>query len=137
MAELLQQAIARVRGSATASIAGTAFLISERHVMTCAHVVNVALGRAWEATDAPGADTTVQVDFPFARRDIALTATVVEWRPPCDGSAADIAVLELDREVAERPYRTTAGLPHRGQTFWTKGFPEGQDGGMDAAGELG
>jgi WD40 repeat protein len=137
MAELLQQAIARVRGSATASVAGTAFLISERHVMTCAHVVNVALGRAWEATDPPAAEVTVQVDFPFARRDTALTATVVEWRPPGDGGAADIAVLELDREAAERPYRTTAGLPHRGQTFWTKGFPEGQDGGMDAAGELG
>ena len=35
------------------------------------------------------------------------------------------------------PYRTIAGLPHRGQAFWTKGFPEGQDAGMDAAGELG
>ncbi len=85
----------------------------------------------------PAADATVQVEFPFARRGMALTASVVEWRPPADGVATDIAVLELDREVTERPYRTIAGLPHRGQAFWTKGFPEGQDGGMDAAGELG
>jgi hypothetical protein len=137
MAELLQHGIARVRGSATASVAGTAFLISPRHVMTCAHVVNVALGRAWASADCPAADTTIQIEFPFARRGMALTASVVEWRPPADGVATDIAVLALDHEVTERPYRTIAGLSHRGQAFWTKGFPEGQDPGMDAAGELG
>jgi energy-coupling factor transporter ATP-binding protein EcfA2 len=137
MAELSQQGIARVRGSATAPFVGTAFLISPRHVMTCAHVLNAALGRALESADRPAADATVQVEFPFAPRGMSLTAAVVEWCPPADGAATDIAVLALDREVAERPYRTIAGLPHRAQAFWTKGFPEGQDAGMDAAGELG
>ncbi len=137
MAELLQQGIARVRGSAAAPVAGTAFLVSPRHVMTCAHVVNVALGRAWASPDRPPADATVQVAFPFTRRGEARTASVVEWRPPAEGVSTDIAVLELDGDVSERPYRTIAGLPHRGQAFWTKGFPEGQGGGMDAAGELG
>src|SRR5271166_1646252 len=137
MAELLQQGIGRVRGSATAPVAGSAFLISASHVMTCAHVVNVALGRAWNATERPDETARVQVEFPFARRGTGLSASVAEWRPPADGVATDIAVLVLERDVAERPYRTIAGLPHRGQAFWTKGFPAGQDGGMDAAGELG
>jgi Trypsin-like peptidase domain len=126
MAEPLQQGIARVRGSASALVAGTAFLISPRHVLTCAHVVNVALnGRRWDSADRPAPDATVQVEFPFARRSTALTASVVEWHPPADGVATDIAVLELDHDVLERPYRTIAGLPQRGQAFWTSASGSG------------
>jgi len=33
-----------------------------------------------------------------------------------------------------RPFRTASEPPRPGQSFWTKGFPEGQDGGMDATG---
>ena len=46
MAELLQQGIGRVRGSAAAPVAGSAFLISAGHVMTCAHVVERGAGPA-------------------------------------------------------------------------------------------
>ncbi len=137
MAELLQQGIGRVRGSPAEPVAGSAFLISAGHVMTCAHVVNAGLGRPWNAVERPGDDAWVQVEFPFARHGLTLSASVIEWRPPGDGIATDIAILELERQVLESPYRTIAGLPHRGQTFWTKGFPVGQDGGMDAVGELG
>jgi hypothetical protein len=137
VAELLQQGIARVRGSTTSPVAGSAFLISPRHVMTCAHVVNVAIGRAWSIAERPKPGVTLEVEFPFGRRGTGMTATVAEWRPPGDGIATDIAVLELEREVQERPYCTIAGMPRRGQAFWTKGFPAGQDGGMDASGELG
>ena len=137
MAEPLQQDIGRVRRTGGAPVAGTCFLISARHVMTCAHVVNVALGRAWNVADPPEAGTTVLVEFPFARRGTAASALVVEWRAPGDGVATDIAVLELESGVTERPYRTIAGLPYRGEAFWTKGFPAGQDSGMDAVGEIG
>ncbi|MGK7870557.1 nSTAND1 domain-containing NTPase [Falsiroseomonas sp. E2-1-a20] len=137
----LQQAIARLRASAAGPVIGTAFLVSPRHVMTCAHVVSEALGLAWDAAARPS--ETVWIEFPFTQAGQAtgpatgLAASVVEWRPPSPGPAADVAVLELEREVGIRPYRTPAAQPGRGRRFWTKGFPAGHDGGMDAAGEIG
>ena len=71
---------------------------------------------------------------PQARaRKRALSLTAVS-APACSDRSKK-AILALDRQHGI--YRTIAGLPHRGQAFWTKGFPEGQDAGMDAAGELG
>ena len=64
MAELLQQGIGRVRGSATSPVAGAAFLISARHAMTCAHVVNVAIGRAWNIAERPQPGVALEVEFP-------------------------------------------------------------------------
>src|SRR3954471_5636822 len=135
MAEPLQNGIARLRGLAGQPVVGTGFLIAERHIMTCAHVVNDALGRSWDDPSHP--ELKLRVEFPFARHSPALEAGIVEWRPPSDGIATDIAVLELEQAVRARPYRTAAASPHRGQSFWTKGFPVGQDGGMDASGTLG
>jgi hypothetical protein len=137
MATLLQQGIARLRASQDGQVVGTVFLVSARHVMTCAHVVNEALGSSWDAAECPRA--SVWIEFPFAqpRGGTGLTATVVEWRPPAPGPATDIALLELESEVVIiRPYRLVAAPPEPGQSFWTKGFPAGHDGGMDAAGEF-
>ncbi|TDH58066.1 hypothetical protein E2C06_34555, partial [Dankookia rubra] len=105
--------------------------------MTCAHVVNHALGLDWNAAARP--TEPVWVEFPFAQAGsrLGVTAGVVEWRAPGEGPATDIAVLELERDVQIRPYRTSTGPPERGWRFWTKGFPAGHDSGMDAAGEVG
>jgi hypothetical protein len=68
---------------------------------------------------------------------VGAAATVAEWRPPCDSRAADIAVLQLNEPV-DLPYcRTVTAQPQAGQSFWTKGFPAGQDNGMEAVGKLG
>ncbi|WP_043345788.1 nSTAND1 domain-containing NTPase, partial [Belnapia moabensis] len=133
----LQQAIARVRATAAGPVVGTAFLISPRYVMTCAHVVNEALGLAWDAAARPS--EPIWIEFPFAQADSSpgLSAQVVGWRPAGQGPATDIAVLELERDTRIRPYRTAMTQPNRGQPFWVKGFPAGFDGGMDAAGEIG
>src|SRR6202453_697468 len=130
-----QQGIARLRGFASTAVCGTAFLISTRQVMTCAHVVNIAVGANWNELERPTA--SVRIEFPFASNYVAVPAHVIEWRPCGDHAAADIAVLELERDVQLLYYRTVASPPLPGQGFWTKGFPAGQEGGMDAEGMLG
>jgi hypothetical protein len=135
MSDPQQQGIARVRGPEASKVFGTAFLISPRHVMTCAHVVNAATGARWDALERPTAP--LRVEFPFAANMVASAAIVAEWRPPCDNRAADIAVLQLNKPVDLPYYRTATAQPQAGQLFWTKGFPAGQDNGMEAQGKLG
>jgi hypothetical protein len=45
--------------------AGVGVVVGDRHVVTCAHVVNAALGRVKREQARPGADTRVDIDFPL------------------------------------------------------------------------
>ena len=130
-----QQGIARVRSGEGSPIFGTAFLISAREVMTCAHVVNAASNASWDSKDQPNGQ--LRIEFPFAANVRAAAASVIEWRPPDNRPASDIAVLRLDQEISLQSYRTALAKPEPGQRFWTMGFPVGQDGGMETSGELG
>ncbi|MBR1173741.1 trypsin-like peptidase domain-containing protein [Bradyrhizobium sp. KB893862 SZCCT0404] len=106
--------------------------------MTCAHVVNQALGRPWDSADRPERSNEVVVDFPFsARSKERFTGHVVEWFPPQEAPAADIAVIEISGEAHVQALRPTREPVFPGQDFWTIGFPFGQDGGMDARGQIG
>ena len=99
----LQQGIARVRGTLSGPIVGYRLsCLLPTHVMTCAHVVNEALARAPDEAAWP--QQAVLVEFPFASRRPGLMASVVEWRPPGERDAADIAVLELIDEVRIGPF---------------------------------
>jgi hypothetical protein len=60
--------------------AGVGVLVGDRHILTCAHVVNVTLGRPADTQDQP--DQTVHVDFPLAGSTEPLPARVVRWVPP-------------------------------------------------------
>ncbi|MFF9405709.1 trypsin-like peptidase domain-containing protein [Streptomyces anandii] len=82
-------------GSARVSAAGAAVLVSERLALTCAHVVEQALGLLGPLPEAPGG--SLPVDFPALSRDgSTVTARVAPggWlrSPP----AGDLAVLALD-----------------------------------------
>jgi hypothetical protein len=55
---------------------GAGFLISPRHLTTCAHVVNVALGRDAYTADCPDPARTIWVDFPNAERDPVASSAV-------------------------------------------------------------
>jgi hypothetical protein len=62
---------------------GLAFVVAERHLLTCAHVVNVALGRAPTEPAPPGA-APVWLEFPFGDDDSAQPvrrAVVSAWLP--------------------------------------------------------
>ena len=88
--------------------AGAGALVAARRILTCAHVVNLALGRDPGSREQPA--EAVTVDFPFAapglaaRGGLGYQATVGFWLPPPrDGAlGADVAGLFLtDADAAE------------------------------------
>ncbi|MGG7571347.1 trypsin-like peptidase domain-containing protein [Streptomyces sirii] len=104
----LQLSFASVRHGDQAVGAGV--LVAERLVLTCAHVVNSALGRERFTQDLPGRSETVTLRLPHVAAGTDLTARVVPemWVPPRARAAGndpvrpgrlpyhgDLAVLEL------------------------------------------
>src|SRR3712207_5268374 len=76
-------------------VVGAGFLISERHVLTCAHVVAGALGNYELEAMIEKPQGTVHLDFPFLGA-AAHTASVVDggWQPrtgPSTNPSGDIA----------------------------------------------
>jgi len=134
MAANLNDGVARIR-NATRGIAGSGFLVGSNAVMTCAHVVNDALGLPALAKERPNG--TLIVDLPFINLQ-GMVATIHEWRPPRDGQElevdplSDIAVLKLPSEVETQPYAVANGVA-LGTQLRALGFPRGSDQGEDAA----
>ncbi|MGH3719403.1 MAG: trypsin-like peptidase domain-containing protein [Pseudonocardiaceae bacterium] len=80
--------------------AGVGFVVGERHILTCAHVVNTVLGRGLRAQDAPEPQMRVQVAFPIlgdAEGAPLRSCRVAVWvPPPVSGTAGgDVAGLVL------------------------------------------
>ena len=137
----LESSIVRFR-KFNGAIVGAGFLISEKHVLTCAHVVADALGIARDTQDIPIED--VYLDFPLVDSEKQLTAKVVFWSPvPLKGSTSvkgkeDIAGLELKSTLPEgvQPVGLVIKEDLRGHPFRTFGFPAGHDDGLEATGVL-
>lgn len=76
---------------------GAGFLVTSRHLLTCAHVVASALRIEENTPERP--TQPVYVDFPLLERHPILKAQVINWYPvkehPSVGEPEDIAVLEL------------------------------------------
>ncbi|MCI5224199.1 MAG: hypothetical protein D3924_16395, partial [Candidatus Electrothrix sp. AR4] len=76
---------------------GAGFLVTPQHIITCAHVVNDALGRKWASVDPP--DLAVFLDFPLLPFHPLVQARVLHWYPMREsavfGELEDIAILEL------------------------------------------
>ncbi|MFF3458404.1 trypsin-like peptidase domain-containing protein [Streptomyces sp. NPDC002730] len=88
-------------GASTA--AGGAALLSARRLVTCAHVVNDALGRDLYAAAPPAADA-LRLAFHGPGSPQYRTARLSVWVPPQWGSSSmvwqgDLAVLELEEPV--------------------------------------
>jgi vWA-MoxR associated protein C-terminal domain/vWA-MoxR associated protein middle region (VMAP-M) 1 len=83
---------------------GCGFAVTSRHILTCAHVVNAALGRLQEVGKSwPEDEITVMFPYLSASR---LRARVVYWKPQFDeipssrlGIEEDVAGLELLDEL--------------------------------------
>src|SRR5580698_7464160 len=71
--------------SAVPTPAGVGFVVDDTHIVTCAHVVNTAMGRDRRAQDKPDPRVRIRVDFPMLGdtggapvRECAVEA----WTPP-------------------------------------------------------
>jgi|GEM_PF-570564 len=137
----LTGAIARIRQT-QGKVVGAGFLVTDRHILTCAHVVNAALNRPLNAPDRP--DRDIQFDFPLVTSTPTLngqifssqifSGQIVRWLPvqpstsisPTTG--ADIALLELASPLPQgaQPIRLVKTKHLWKHPFRVFGFPEGQ-----------
>ncbi|WP_375498524.1 trypsin-like peptidase domain-containing protein [uncultured Nostoc sp.] len=137
----LEAAIVRICKS-NGVVVGAGFLVSQKHVITCAHVVADALEISRDTQKRPA--EVVYLDFPLIAPEETLTGRVVFWRPvPPKGSTSvkgkeDIAALELNSTVPEtaQPVDLIIEEDLRGHSFRTFGFPAGHDDGLEATGVL-
>ncbi len=135
MQEELQASLVRIR-TAAGQVVGAGFLVGERQVLTCAHVVAGALGLADEMPEKPQA--LVSLDVPRVAPGQQLTARVVLWRPQLPDGGDDIAGLEL---MDDPPPGAQAAPLAQVEDLWEHsfrafGFPRGQDTGVWATGRL-
>ena len=98
--ENIDAAIACIYADAD-STAGTGFAITTKHVITCAHVINEALGRAADDHTQPPSDTRIGLAFPKAQSpelQQELSAKIVKWNPAQADfkDIGDIVVLEVE-----------------------------------------
>jgi len=129
-------AIARVFRDKT--IIGAGFLISDRHLLTCAHVVTAALSIPRDTLEMPECD--VELDFPLLLPGGRITAKVVFWQAVNPGQVGeDIAVLEV-APTALPSGATSVRLVKIdepwGHSFRIFGFPINRDDGIWAGGVL-
>jgi hypothetical protein len=120
-----EASLLRVRGAGDRSV-GVGVLIGPRTALTCAHVVNAALGRSAREQAVPG--ESVSVDFPLLGAP-SRRAAVVRWAPPpAKGSSTgdDIAGLELDAgaPLGARPAVFRGDPPGPGVVVQLFGLPE-------------
>ncbi len=78
---------------------GAGIVLDKRRILTCAHVVNVALGRDSRVEEHPG-EVFLKVTVPIPKQEGApYQVTVTKWCPPRDSSTEgmpeDLAILAL------------------------------------------
>ena len=98
-------------------VVGVGFLVGKQRVLTCAHVVNAALGLDQRNQDQP--TKALYVEFTRIKPDLERKANVVQWIPPLTAGATpngkfDVAGLELTEEAprAAKPLRFATPRPH-------------------------
>jgi transitional endoplasmic reticulum ATPase len=112
------------------SPAGMGFLAGVSEILTCAHVVNRALGRSLTAQNRP--ENLVTVSFPLLRvsgsSPVTVSARVEKWiAPPLEGVAeGNVAVLRLaDGPTPEgvAPAVLATDAPQANQAVEVFGYP--------------
>jgi WD40 repeat protein len=111
---------------------GAGFLVTHRYILTCAHVINNALGIS-EYTDEPPL-SAISLYFPLLTKHRSLSATVYKWYPIKEinsiGEFEDICVLELSlktalpREAYPIPLITLEGSAFFDRSVQMFGFPD-------------
>lgn len=130
MSEQLRSSIVRIHDK-NGRIIGAGFLVTNREILTCAHVIAQALGIPENAPEQPVDE--IQLDFPLIAQREMLTAKVVLWRPigTSPKEEGDIAVLKLEQDAPldSQFVRLVKSDELWGHTFRVLGFPVGYDDG--------
>jgi tetratricopeptide (TPR) repeat protein len=126
----LESAIVRLQAT-DGTIVGAGFLVGDRYIVTCAHVVANALDVSRESEDKPVG--ILHLDFPLITPGDTRTACVILWK-----SKDDIAGLELDSDppATTQPVRLVTARDFWLHPFRAFGFPTGYDDGVWASGVL-
>jgi Trypsin-like peptidase domain len=82
-------------------VVGFGFLATNNQILTCSHVVNMALKRP-KINARPS--ETIEIDFPFIAPNSIIPVRVVRWQSVKEG---DVATLEPDEDL---PARVSAAL---------------------------
>ncbi len=147
MEEPLEYAIVRIN-KADNSVAGAGFLISEKHIMTCTHVIAYALG--FTPKYLPSLDDqdllNKEVSLVFAVIDLnkSFQAKIIKWYPVTSNQKIkDIAVLEIIDEVDEFSAQacsvsilSTKNRNLHQHKFDALGFPKGSSSGKWVEGKI-
>ena len=121
--------IARIIDQKGSVVGGGVLLWGSFLVLTCAHVVNVALGLRPRAADAPF-DRPVQVDFPLQGTK-RIPARIVAWSPPGELGTGDVAILRLDARPDDvAPMKLVTRVPEQDENLAAFGYPQGQPTGI-------
>ena len=135
MTMLLNSAVVRIR-TASGRVVGAGFLVGERQVLTCAHVVAQAFGITANTLDPP--QGKVYLDFPLVAPEQRVTALVTAWQPTLTDGSGDVAGLELETippDGVQAVQLIVAGDVW-GHCFRAFGFPDRLDNGVWASGQM-
>jgi S1-C subfamily serine protease len=138
--QTFRTAIARIYRTHTngiTTVVGAGFLVGDRHIVTCAHVVTEVLGISRNTQEPP--TETIELDFPLIAPGQKVKAKVVFWQPvnpPQVGE--DIAGLYLEDAppTGVSAVQLVTSSDYWGHSFRIFGFPQGHDVGVWATGEL-
>lgn len=131
-----KSAIARIYNK-NGKVIGAGFLVSQYHLLTCAHVVTAALSIITNIQESP--DGIIELDFPLIAPAQKLKAKVVFWQPVNPGqSKEDIAGLQIEETLpmGVSPVKLVTTSDYWQHKFRIFGFPQGHDTGVWASGEL-
>ncbi|MHC5914264.1 MAG: trypsin-like peptidase domain-containing protein [Nostoc sp.] len=133
----LKAAIARIYHKNGITVVGAGFLVGDRYLLTCAHVIAEALGILSNTQELPIG--IIELDFPLIAPGQKLKAKVVFWQPvnpPQLGE--DIAGLHLEDAPPNgvSSVQLVIASDYWKHPFRIFGFPQGHDVGVWATGEL-
>ncbi len=77
--------VVKIRQGTSDVPVGVGFVVGDKHIVTCAHVVSVALGRPKGTADRPGDEARIQVEFVLlgdAEGGPLRNCRIAAWDPP-------------------------------------------------------
>jgi len=130
MTKSVESAIVRLYSTNRHAV-GAGFLVRERHILTCAHVVAEALGL--NSAEAPPDWAEVHLNFPLLAPGKYFTTHVCHWKPD-----ADVTGLKMttDGPNGSKAVRLVASDDLWGHSFRACGFPAGYGDGVWVSGVL-